>query len=272
MANQSLVVSVTVRYFRPEGSGTFMEPAEVDPNLQQLHKGTMPKQPNMVATAESELKDRESLTRTHICIESTRRWLEDAAIETAELIEKMPGMEDWGKSLAEILSTARSLSTLTLDRLTTELTNILIKRRDMWLRTLIPRPSASLVEDLRTAPTGTPFLFGQLSKEFAERELSRRKEDGILSLLETTARAQTRGQGQQEKKGQRPPPPQQSSAQQKPGPPSGDRPPKPQQGKGANGQQKQSGQPHKPFHKKGKGKGQGPGSGPQGRGRGRGKE
>jgi len=132
----------------------------------------------MVASSEAEVRDRESSIRTLLCIESTKRWLDDAAIETAELIERMPGMEDWGRSLAEILSTARSLSTLALDRLTTDLTNTMIRRREMWLRTLIPRPSPTVVEELRTSPFDTNLLFGQITKEYTDKELTRRKEEG----------------------------------------------------------------------------------------------
>jgi len=164
------------RYFRPEGAGSFLDPATLDSTVKDLHKGALPSSPHPFTTPESELKDREQQLRTLLCIESVKRWLEDAAIEIAEVMEKKPELYEWGHSLAEILGTVRSLSTLGLDRLTTDLTNVLLRRRDMWLRALDPRPNQAMLEHLRTADLHTPFLFGDLQPDRVERELARRKE------------------------------------------------------------------------------------------------
>lgn len=152
--------------------------ASLDAEFKKLHKGSLPTVPNMVTITEHEVKEREQLARTLLCIESSRRWLEDAAIEMAETLEKMEGVSSWGKSIAEMVSTMRSLSTLTLDRLTTELTNSMLRRRDMWLRTLQPRPTPQVVETLRRAPLDSPMLFGSIQPEFVEKELVRRKDEG----------------------------------------------------------------------------------------------
>jgi len=115
-------------FFKPEGDGDFFETAQLDPAFKELHKGAgaqqpqFPNTPNMVAVPEAEYVNREGTARVLLCIESVRRWIEDAAIEAAEAMEKS------------------TTSTLTLDRLTTELANAILTRRDMWLRTLTPRP------------------------------------------------------------------------------------------------------------------------------------
>ena len=133
-------------FFKPEGYGDFYDPAKLDPTLRDLQKSTglgqaqLPTHPNSVELTEAEVLHREQTARVLLCIESSRRWLEDAAIETAETLEAEPATAEWGRALAELLGMMRSLSTLTLDRLTTELVNNLLTRRDMWLRTLDPVP------------------------------------------------------------------------------------------------------------------------------------
>lgn len=133
-------------FFKPEGFGEFFEAAHLDPNFRDLHKGSgtaqaqLPANPKPVQVPEADIIQREQTARVILCIESVRRWAEDAAIEAAEALEAHEATAQWGRALAEVLGMMRSLSTLTLDRITTDLVNSVLTRRDMWLRTLCPKP------------------------------------------------------------------------------------------------------------------------------------
>lgn len=140
-------------FFRPEGFGYFFDAAKLDPNFKELYapigpgaQPNLPAHPSSITLTESDVAHREQTARVLLCIESIRRWLEDAALDSAEAMEKDQTTADWGRALAEVIATMRSLSNLVMDRLTTDLVNSLLTRRDMWLRTLVPTPRGKLLK------------------------------------------------------------------------------------------------------------------------------
>jgi len=104
-------------------------------------------------------------------------------MNTVRALELQPGMEDWGRSLREMLTIVESLSVLELDRVMADFVNTLIARRNLWLRALSPPLPAQLTHDLRGAPFLTQGLFGDLPLHIVEQERSRRKDDGVLALI-----------------------------------------------------------------------------------------
>jgi len=77
-----------------------------------------------------------------------------------------------------------SLSVLELDCFIAEFSNIIMARREMWLRALHPAPHPSLLTDLKAASLLTQGLFGDLSQATVEAEKKRHMESGILDALQ----------------------------------------------------------------------------------------
>lgn len=70
-------------FCKPEGYGEFFDLAKLDPALRDLHKGTglnqpqLPSHPNPIELSEVDAIQREQTARVLLCVESTRRWLEE---------------------------------------------------------------------------------------------------------------------------------------------------------------------------------------------------
>jgi len=177
------------RFFRPEGAGHFMEPAEVEQSFKDLHQRHPLTAPYQASISEPDLIERERGLRAILCIRSARKWLDETVMRTVCTLEKQPGLEDWGKSLKELLTVSESLSVLELDRLIAEFANVMLQRREMWLRALNPAPHPPLLADLKAASLLTAGLFGDLPAGKVEAEKKRRVEEGFLDALSEKVKA-----------------------------------------------------------------------------------
>ena len=121
------------RFFKPEGAGHFLDPAEVEQPFKDLNHKPLTS-PYLSTLSEADLIEREKILRALLCIRSARKWIDEAVMRTVLSMEEIPGMSDWARSLKELLTVAESLSVLELDRLIAEFINTLVQRRDMWLR------------------------------------------------------------------------------------------------------------------------------------------
>jgi len=186
------------KFFKPEGAGHLLDPAEVEQPFKDLHQRGALAAPYHVTVTEADLIERERRMRAILCIRSAKKWLDEDVMHTVTALERQPGMEDWGKSLKELLTVIESLSVLELDRVIADFTNIILQRREMWLRALSPAPHPPLLADLKAASLLTQGLFGDLQSARVEAEKKRRVEEGFLDTLQDKVKSQ-----------QPPPPPKQ---------------------------------------------------------------
>ena len=171
------------RFFKPEGAGHFLEPAEVEQAFKDLHQRGNLSAPYSGAQMEVDIIEREKTIRALLCIRSARKWLDEAVMKTVEAMAATPGMEEWAKSLKDLLSVAESLSVLELDRLIAEFANTILARRDLWLRAVQPQPRPGFAADLRAASLMTSGLFGDLKAETVEAEKNKRVSEGLYQVV-----------------------------------------------------------------------------------------
>jgi len=177
------------RFFRPEGAGHFMEPAEVEQAFKDLNQRQPLSTPYQATCSEADVIEREKNIRTLICIRSARKWIDESIMITAKALESTEGMEEWGRSLRELLTITESLAILELDRFIAEFSSIIMARREMWLRALHPTPHPALLNDLKAASLLTQGLFGDLPHSVVDAEKKRRMESGILDALQEKVKA-----------------------------------------------------------------------------------
>ena len=170
-------------YFRPGDMPSFWQPVELESSIRRLHVGQFPTSPGSFQMSETDLKEREESLRAILSVESAKKWLEEAALQTLDVMDLQPGMAEFAQSLRDLLVTQRSLAILQLDRFTTELVNIILQRRDLWLRALYPVPRDQLFLSLRTAKVDSEWLFGGVSTETVDGIVAQRREDGIMKLV-----------------------------------------------------------------------------------------
>jgi len=87
------------RFFRPEGAGHFLEPAEVEQAFKDLNQRQPLTSAYQTTCSEADIIERERNIRTLLCIRSARKWIDESIMSTAKALEATPGLEDWGRSL-----------------------------------------------------------------------------------------------------------------------------------------------------------------------------
>ena len=107
------------KFFRPQGSGYFIEPAEVEDAFKELSQGTL--SPHTVHTTEAEMAERERTARTNICILNAQKWIDSAIKRSILIMGKHPSLEAWASSLEEMRAVSASLSILLMDRAISDL-------------------------------------------------------------------------------------------------------------------------------------------------------
>jgi len=125
------------RFFKPEGAGHILEPAEIEQNFKDLLYRPDQLVPYQASQTEEELIDRVRTLRSILCIRRAHKWIDEAVMNTVRALELQLGWrtrrtEDRGRSLHEMLTIVERLSVPELDRVWTDFVNTLIARRNLW--------------------------------------------------------------------------------------------------------------------------------------------
>ena len=184
----------------PKGQRYWVHPAELDENLNELQEGRMPTHTNFNVAPEKDLKQKEQMLRAMICYASSRRWIEDALFMSLDVMLSKPqeGVESWGPPLREMLLAMHSISVVEMDTLTTELANIVLLRREAWIKAMKPEPSRELVKELRNGTFLGEGLFGDVNMDTVEKELTKRKDMAIQRAMEQKVSPQFKPSAQPE--------------------------------------------------------------------------
>jgi hypothetical protein len=152
----------------------------------------MPVHTNYQVVPEKDYKAKEQMLRSLICYASSRRWVEDALFMAMEVMMANPKdtVENWFLTLKGMMLAMHSISVVEIDTLTTELANVILMRRDGWIKAMKPELSRDLAKELRTASFLEDGLFGEITQQMISSEQERRKDAALRKVVEQRVQPQ----------------------------------------------------------------------------------
>ena len=176
----------------PKGQRYWTQAAEVGERLGDLHEGKMPVHTNYQVVPEKDYKAKEQMLRNLICYASSRRWVEDALFMAMEVMMTNPKdtVDNWALTLKGMMLAMHSISVVEIDTLTTELANVILMRRDGWIKAMKPELSRDLAKELRTASFLEDGLFGEITQQMINSEQERRKDAALRKAVEQRVQPQ----------------------------------------------------------------------------------
>jgi len=170
---------IAARFYKPLGNSHLIFPSKLNPDFYLLSDGSLLNH-QAVIKADQAFQIEEKAARELLMVQSAAKWTRQAMNKLAAVAPDPEGLAD---TFAKLSVQEDVFTGIMLDRVTTTLTNIILRRRDLWLRAIKGSLPHEHLEALRTAPLLHPKLFGDVPSLILDKVRDQRRQDHIVSAL-----------------------------------------------------------------------------------------
>jgi len=171
------------RFFKPIGQGGFLHPQEVPTDFGLLDKSqTKPKVGSCTLT-EEQLSLAEKRDREILAVRSVRNWISDTMEAVIKDMASAENKSSHISALESLVEHDKELRVIEEDRLTVNLVNNVLRRRDLYLGAIKPRLEQDTLILLRKSSFLGESLFDNLTKEVLEKEKGRRNQVMMMEAV-----------------------------------------------------------------------------------------
>jgi len=181
---------VQPKFFKPLGQSSTFYPAKVNANLKDLSSKPF-KQPGSLVLSDKDLEVKEAAARELAILHSHSLWMADLMSEVNDKLEAGATIQDVVQTNKRVLHHMKSVNNLITDKVSTQLSNTILQRRDSQIKS-IPEPIPyELIAKLRASPFLDEKLF-DIEDEDVEWLKDHRKNLQTMQILTKTSQVAAR--------------------------------------------------------------------------------